>query len=97
MHREDLSSPLNCGAPDQQSHRMQLMLMLCPVLLARLTIAEEETTNFAKNNDIYGSVEEQLNMVRILSRLLDIREDLLNNKDSLVVNLITGPNISAIS
>ena len=92
MHREDLSCPLNFGAPDQQSQPM-----LCPVLLARLTIAEEETTNFAKNNDIYGSVEEQLNMVRILSRLLDIREDLLNNKDSFPVNLITGPNISAIS
>ena len=46
--------------------------MLCPVHLARLTIAEEETSNSAKYNGIYGSVEEQLNVVRILSRYLGI-------------------------
>ena len=86
MYRDNLSCPLLCGSPDQQSHLMQ-----CHVLLARLTVAEEETTKSASYTDIFGSVEAQLNVIMILSRLLEIRQGLLdNNNDSLPVKLITA-------
>ena len=91
MFQSDLSCPLKCGAPDKQSH-----LMLCPVLLAHLSMAEKELTRTISYVDIFGSVDEQLIVIRILSRLLELRQDLLDNQDSLPVDTSTGPNISAI-
>ena len=58
-------------------------------------MAEEETTKSTSYADIFGSFEEKLNVIMILSRLLEIRQDLLDDKDRLTVNLITGPDSSA--
>ena len=86
MHMGDLACPLKCQAPDQQSH-----LMLCPVLLASLTSAEEEATRSTSYDDIYGAVDDQHRAILILARLLKIREGLL---ESLPVDSHTGPDDS---
>ena len=91
MYRRDLSCPLKCGATDQQSH-----LMFCPVLLAQLSCDDEKMTRSTMYEDIFGSVDQQLIVIGILSRLMELREELLDKQNSLPVDSSTGPNISAL-
>ena len=89
MYRGELSCPLMCGALDEQRH-----LLHCPVLLAQLSIAEEVQAGLSSYEDIYGPVEDQLSVIMILTRLLDIRKGLLEQQDtSLPVDFHTGPNV----
>ena len=92
LYRENLSCPLACGGVDEQQH-----LLCCPVLLAQLTIAEEQQLNMVEYDDIYGSVEEQIDVIVILSKQLEVRESLLEQKDqSLPVDNFTGPDTSTL-
>ena len=55
-------------------------------------IAEEQQLN----DDIYGSVEEQMAVILIVSKQLEIRESLLEQQEkSLPVDIFTGPDTSA--
>ena len=51
--------------------------MACPVLLAKLTSADEEVARGADLYDTFRGVEEQRNICLILEQLLMIREGLL--------------------
>ena len=66
--------PLLCKdtARDTQQH-----LLECPVLLAALTIKEEEQRDAVRYDDIFGGVEMQLRITPVLMRLLEIREELI--------------------
>ena len=89
MYRGELSCPLMCGALDEQRH-----LLHCPVLLAQLSIAEEVQAGLSSYEDIYGSVDVQIAVILILTRLLDVRKGLLEQPDnSLPVDFHTGPDV----
>ena len=76
MFKDNMTCPLKCQkeeAVDDQRH-----LLLCPVLLAELSSEEEEDTRRVTYNDMYGSVDSQKRMVKVVTRLLEIRSNLLN-------------------
>ena len=88
MYGQNLSCPLKCDAVDSQSH-----LLVCPVLLAELDSSEEETARSVHYNDIYGSLEQQREVVLVLMRLLDIREKLIKKEEDNCLPVGgTGPN-----
>ena len=74
--RENISCPLACGVLDEHQP-----LLCCPVLRAQLTIAEEQQLIMIKYDDIYGSVEEQMYIILILTKQLDVRDSLLGQQD----------------
>ena len=82
--------PLQCRdtAEDTQRH-----LMECPVLLARLTVAEDQVLMSVKYDDVFGEVEEQVRVIPVLARLLEIRGDLLDTYKDLPVGLYIGPSL----
>merc|ERR1719319_1749043 len=73
-------------ARDTQRH-----LLECPVLLAGLSVKEEEMRDQTKYDDIYGDVEMQLCILPVLMRLLEIREELIE-RQGLPVGNIAGPS-----
>ena len=81
--------PLLCRdtARDTQRH-----LLECPVLLAGLTVEEEELRDATKFDDIYGKVEMQVCITPLLMRLLEMREELLEMQ-GLPVGNYTGPSL----
>ena len=82
--------PLQCQENpklDEQSH-----LLICPVLLRQLSPEVTIQAASVKYDDIYGSADEQIQAIRILARLLEIRED-LTEESSLPVGPHTGPRI----
>ena len=81
--------PLQCRdtAEDTQRH-----LLACPALLARLTVAEEQARDEVDYDDIYGDVDRQRRVAAVLARLLEVREEELE-ETSLPVGSITGPSL----
>ena len=82
--------PLQCRdtAQDTQQH-----LLECPVLLARLTVAEERETVTVKYDDIFSDKDDQGKAISILMRLLEVREEVLEETEDLPVGFITGPSL----
>ena len=86
--------PLQCRdtAEDTQRH-----LLECPALRVRLTVAEDQVLESVTYGDIFGQVEDQVRVIPILERLLEIREDLTEKSEDLPVGLITGPSLHYIN
>ena len=59
----------------------------------QLSIEELEHAHNVKYSDIFGPVELQWKVVKVMNRMLEIREDLLE-KDGLPVGANTGPNFA---
>ena len=71
-YKPNLSCLFTCSAEDSQPH-----LLSCKPILDLLTPQELATTYTVKYDDIYGCLERQKVAVTVFSRLLDIRERLL--------------------
>ena len=82
--------PLLCRdtARDTQRH-----LLECPVLLAGLSVKEEEMRDQTQYDDNYGDVEMQLCILPLLMRLLEMREEHLDMMQGLPVGNYTGPSL----
>ena len=90
---ERTQCPLQCRdtAEDTQRH-----LLGCPVLLARLTVEEEQARDEVEYDDIYAGVERQRRAATVLARLLEVREEGLE-ETCLPVGNITGPSLHCIN
>ena len=75
---------------DDQPH-----LLKCFALKTHLSQPEQVQLSNIFYNDIFGPIEKQREAAQILTRLLGIREELLQ-EDSLPVDLSTGPRIITI-
>ena len=86
---ERTQCPVLCRdtARDTQRH-----LLECPVLLAALTMKEEQNRDAVKYEDIFGDMEMQLRISPVLMRLLEIREEMLESQ-GLPVGNIAGPSL----
>ena len=64
------------------------------MLRGKLNAEESIDASKVEYDHIYGSVEEQRGVILILARLLDIREEMLEEREGrLPVGLNTGPGI----
>ena len=81
--------PMKCGdtARDTQRH-----LLECPVLLAGLSVREEEMRDFVEYDDIFGDAEMQVRIAPTLMRLLEIREEKMQMQ-GLPVGTLAGPSL----
>ena len=85
MFRGDMSCKLKCGiteAIDNQEH-----LNSCPRILSNM---QGDQHLSVKYDDIFGSLAEQREAVKVLARILEIRDQLMD--ESLPVGQNTGPN-----
>ena len=80
MYNGNISCPLLCQ--ENEAEDTQIHLLQCPVLLANLSKEEEEETRLIEYNDMYGSVERQKQLVRIMARVLEIRRKILDGPTS---------------
>ena len=87
LFKENMLCKLKCKEKDIDT---QQHLLTCSELLKSLTLTEIENTNAVNYNDIFGSLEQQRLVVQALARLLEIRDQLLE-EECLPVGLITGP------
>ena len=71
-YTKDLSCPLNCEETKHQDS--QIHLLNCVRVLAQL---KGDDTGTVLYDDIYGCLDKQLAVVKLFSKLLQIREDLL--------------------
>ena len=88
MFKGDLRCSLKCSnldQLDQQSH-----LLHCEAVKAFLTSGEKSEAQGVEYSHIYGTLEQQSKVVLVLSRLLEIREGLLE-QEGLPMGGITGP------
>ena len=93
MYKGDLRCYIKCSNPeafDQQSH-----ILHCETIKAHLSTEEQIEAQETEYAHIYGSLEQQKKVAVVLSRLLEIREELLE-QESLPMGEITGP-ISTIT
>ena len=81
---------LDCSEEDDQRH-----LMTCQALQAYLSQSEKVKLSQIKYDDIFGPIEKQREAAEILTRLLEIREEILQD-DSLPVDSHIGPRITTI-
>ena len=80
LHRDNLYCKMKCQEPgieDNQSHILQ-----CQVLQKYLNSEQAAQTKNVKYNDLFESLEKQREVALVMSRLLQIREDILE-KESL--------------
>ena len=85
IFRGDLGCKLKCDIPealDSQEH-----LNSCPGILSNMKGDHNLSVNYA---DIFGSLGEQRQAVEVLARILEIRDQILD--ESLPVGQNTGPN-----
>ena len=84
--------PMKCRdtARDTQRH-----LLECPVLLAGLSVQEDEMRGSIEYNDIYGDAEMQLCITPTLMRLLEIREEKMEMQ-GLPVGTLAGPSLQCL-
>ena len=78
----------NLNAVDQQAHLLQ-----CQTILNQLSLEEQEHAHSVKYSDIFGPMELQLKVIKVMIRMLQIHEDLLQ-KNGLPVGANTGPNFA---
>ena len=89
LFRGNLKCKLNC--PDLDAIDCQEHLLSCQSLTTRLSSEQQDSLKGLKYSNIFGSTEEQIQIVRIFASLLEIREELL---ESLPVGPNIGPNIA---
>ena len=80
---------MNCEdikAIDSQCH-----LLECSVLLDQLTPEEQISVKQVEYKDIFGTLDQQRTVALLLTRILEIREELLDLQ-RLPVGQITGPD-----
>ena len=90
MFRGDMGCKLKCDIPealDSQQH-----IKSCPILISKLKGNQHLSVSY---EDIFGSLEEQREAVQVLARILEIRDQLLD--ESLPVGQNTGPNSTVAS
>ena len=93
MHFDNTTCPLpECDNPveDNQPH-----LFTCSSLKPFLSQQEIMKLSLIEYEDIFGSLEKQREAAHMFTRLLDIRDEILQ-EDSLPVGSLTGPRISTI-
>ena len=89
MFRSNMRCQLNCSdkeALDSQSH-----LLHCSVLLKKLSTEEQLNMSQVEYTDIFGTLDQQRSVVLVLTRILELREELLDLQ-RLPVGQITGPD-----
>ena len=91
MNNHQSICPFKCASRDEQRH-----IFACPVLLSKLTTLQEQAAMSVQYDDIFGGVEEQLEVTMVMAGLLEVREEMLEKEvDSLPVgNTVlqcTGP------
>ena len=69
---ERTQCPLLCRDTEEDTQRH---LLECPVLLAALTVKEEEQRDAVEYEDLFGDMEMQLRITPVMMRLLEIREE----------------------
>ena len=77
-YKNNLSCALSCGNKtqiDDQQHLLQ-----CIPILLKLSSSDLKTLNNVKITDIYGTVQQQKSAVSIISRLLEIRNIILESQ-----------------
>ena len=75
----------------------QAHVLDCPALTDKLTYEEKIAATGVEYNHIYGSVKEQRGVILMLARLLDIREEVLEERESSLPVGTTGPEADIIS
>ena len=66
-----------CGLfPECQSHLLQ-----CPQIAPKLNLVCEK--KLPDENQIYGSIDDQLRIVKIYTQIMDLRKEILNEKEDL--------------
>ena len=80
---------LNCE--DQEANDCQSHLLDCQTILENLSPEEQNGASRLKYNDIFGTLEQQGTIVPVLSRMLEVREELLETQ-GLPVDRSTGPD-----
>ena len=89
INRGDMSCKMKCqepGTEDCPSHLLQ-----CHVLLKQLNSEQVTQTKNVSYEDIFKHMEKQREVVLVMTRLLQIREDQLE-KESLPVGITIGPD-----
>ena len=71
----DLLCSLNCGEYENQQH-----LLDCPVLIDKCEALYEDST--VQYSDLFRSEPKQLDVVRLYSKVLNVRENLLENTEN---------------
>ena len=85
--QDNLSCPFQCyNESDTQQH-----LLLCQGLIPSLTVNQKDLLKLVKYSDIFGSIEEQVNVVGIFQVLLKIRKRLLDNQEPAYPGNNAGP------
>ena len=77
-YKNNLSCALLCGNKtqiDDQQHLLQ-----CVLILVKLSSSDLKTLNNVKITDIYGTVQQQKSVVSIITRLLEIRNNILESQ-----------------
>ena len=93
MYFEETTCPMpECDNPteDHQHH-----LLTCSSLKSYLSQQELLKLSFIEYEDIFGSLQKQIEAAIFFTRLLEIWEEILQD-DCLPVGLITGPRISTM-
>ena len=88
IFRSNMRCQLNCidkEAIDSQSH-----LLNCSVLLQKLSTEEQVNVSKVEYTDIFGTLDQQRSVVLVFTRILELREELLDLQ-RLPVGNITGP------
>jgi hypothetical protein len=80
---------LNCE--DQEANDCQSHLLDCQTILENLSPEEQIGASRLKYNDIFGTLEQQGKIVPVVSRMLEVRKELLE-KQGLPVDRSTGPD-----
>ena len=81
---------MECKLKCQQGEDTQSHILDCSVIQDQLGKTEEEMVNSALYYQIYGTLEQQREVVLVLGRMLEIRDEILL-RESLPVGIITGP------
>ena len=89
INRGDMSCKMKCPEPDTED--CQSHLLQCHVLLKQLNSEQVTQTKNVSYEDIFKHMETQREVVLVMTRLLQIREDQLE-KESLPVGITIGPD-----
>ena len=94
MHKKDLSCPLLCDPSNPQDE--QSLLLCCKKILEQLNADELQTIKISDYSHLYGSLDEQLSVTHIFRRLLQVREQLLDEPSpspASGTSLVTAPSV----
>ena len=89
MFGSNMRCQINCD--DLEAIDSQFHLLHCSVLLEQLCPEEQASLRKVKYNHIFGTLDQQRTIVLLLTKILELREELLDQQ-RLPVGLITGPD-----